>query len=241
MKKISMSTLKIIAIISMLIDHLGYTQLFNYKKVLTTLDYSTMQSYMHIYDVMRGVGRLAFPIFCFCLVEGYKKTSSVKKYLLRLIIFAVISEIPFNLALSNNIFYPSHQNVLFDLALGLITLIIIDYLKNKLASRPYISSLLILLTITSSCIIAFCTKLDYKYYGIIAIVVINYFYYIPSYRLIATALCFIWEPIAMLSVIPMYFYNGNRGLKLKYFFYIFYPAHLLLLYLYFTYESSRLF
>ena len=119
-KGISSSTLKWIAIISMLIDHFAvavYSQLENYQ--------------MGVYTLMRGIGRIAFPIYCFLLVEGFCHTHDIMKYIKRCFIFALISEIPFDLAVHGNVFDLSSQNVFFTMTLGLCTLYAISYFEKK--------------------------------------------------------------------------------------------------------------
>ena len=112
-KGLSGSTLKLIAIVSMLIDHVA-------AAVIVRVLYAghwTEQLYQ-IYRVMRSVGRIAFPIFCFFLVEGFEHTRDRKKYALRLFLFALISEIPFDLAFSAEILEVQYQNV-FDYRYGI--------------------------------------------------------------------------------------------------------------------------
>lgn len=120
-KGLSGSTLKLIAIITMLIDHIG-------AAVIARLLIAGQGSEMlyKIYYAMRAVGRVAFPIFCFLLVEGFFYTGSRKKYALRLFGFALLSEIPFDLAFSGKILEFGYQNVFFTLLIGLLTIMLFD-------------------------------------------------------------------------------------------------------------------
>ena len=92
------TTLKWIAVISMLIDHTAEV-LINHNAALTD------PIWAQIYVLMRGIGRIAFPIYAFLLVEGFLHTRDVKKYLARMLTFAVVSEIPFDLAVFHTPFY----------------------------------------------------------------------------------------------------------------------------------------
>lgn len=145
-KGITGSTLKIIAIIFMLIDHAAAVILA--RQLMATGYMEAMQSgeladamgwlmdhlvLFYSYDFMRMAGRIAFPIFCFMIVEGFQKTRDVKKYLARLAVFALISEIPFDLAVTGKVFAWGHQNVFFTLFLGLFTLCVYEYFaKNEM-------------------------------------------------------------------------------------------------------------
>ena len=132
--------LKYIAIISMIIDHVNKALIYPYltspNGFLTTLS--------NIFDI---IGRIAFPLFCFFVVEGFFKTRSRKKYLINLFIFGVISEVPFDMFTTASFFNNNWQNVMFTLALVLVTIWIIDVLKTKMQSKPkalwYVVSLLI--------------------------------------------------------------------------------------------------
>ena len=122
-KGISGSTLKMIAIVTMLIDHIGAAVLARLLMVngLGELDQTNTDAIMQwlsangalywMYTVMRMIGRVAFPIFCFLLVEGFLHTHDVKKYAMRLGLFALLSEIPFDLAFSSKILEFNYQNV----------------------------------------------------------------------------------------------------------------------------------
>ncbi len=103
----SSNALKIIACVSMLIDHIGIVFVDNNL-------------------FMRAVGRLAFPVFAFLLVQGLLRTSDVRRYLLRLGIFAVVSEMPFDLAMHDTIWYPGAQNIFFTLTAGLFAIYAMD-------------------------------------------------------------------------------------------------------------------
>ena len=127
---ISGSVLKMVAITTMLIDHLGAGLLLPLLSLPPTSPLSTndhgisflFHRYLltyEFYSLLRIIGRSAFPIFCFLLVEGLLHTSSRGKYLLRLLLFSFLSEIPFNLALFGGLRNANHQNVFFTLTIGL--------------------------------------------------------------------------------------------------------------------------
>ena len=127
---ISGSVLKMVAITTMLIDHLGAglllpllslpptSPLFTNDHGISFLFHRYLLTY-EFYSLLRIIGRRAFPIFCFLLVEGLLHTSSRGKYLLRLLLFSFLSEIPFNLALFGGLRNANHQNVFFTLTIGL--------------------------------------------------------------------------------------------------------------------------
>ena len=212
--------LKIIAIISMMFDHVGYIIFGKFT-------------------FMNYVGRLAFPIFAFGISEGYKNTKNLKKYFLRLFIFAIISQIPYMLFLNaigaNNFTF----NIFFTLILGLLSITIYDKINNK-----YLGILVVILF----SIFAQLFNFDYGYFGIATIFIfylkkkkkilmnilfviitfINYFY---KYLITLQIRHLIIIVFCCLSLIPINLYNNKKGKNIKYVFYIFYPLHLILLYL----------
>ncbi|PXV95423.1 TraX protein [Lachnotalea glycerini] len=216
-KQLSGSSLKVIAIITMLIDHIGAGILENLPGCLES------QSSLHYtYYVFRYIGRIAFPIFCFLLVEGYLHTSNVKKYAIRLFIFAIISEIPFDLAFYHTVFITTHQNVFFTLLIGLITLVAIDHFNC--------SSLLRLVCMFAGFYVSYILNTDYAGFGVVFIVLLYMLHDNIKLRNFVCSLAIAWEITAPIAFIPITLYNGERGLKMKYFFYLFYPVHLLLIY-----------
>ena len=120
-KGLSGSTLKMIAIVTMFIDHIGAVIVERMLLTGNTGVYTYEQIYI-LDRVLRSIGRLGFPLFCFLLVEGFQHTKHVGKYACRLLVFALISEIPFNLAFSGSVFFSTYQNVFFTLLIGLITM-----------------------------------------------------------------------------------------------------------------------
>jgi len=142
-KGIPGSTLKIIAIISMFIDHFGAMVIEQYMKNLErgfassaefrawTLEHPFYDTMLFVDLVFRLIGRLGFPLFCFLLVEGFMHTRSVKKYALNLALFSLISEIPFDLALHQKVLEFGYQNVYFTLCIGLLTLAAIKWLTEQ--------------------------------------------------------------------------------------------------------------
>jgi hypothetical protein len=225
-KGLSGSTLKLIAIVSMLIDHVA-------AAVIVRVLYAghwTEQLYQ-IYRVMRSVGRIAFPIFCFFLVEGFEHTRDRKKYALRLFLFALISEIPFDLAFSAEILEVQYQNVFFTLLIGLITVMAFHAAEEKKEWNPVVRVVLLALIVAAGMGIALFLKTDYDAKGVMAILLLYVFRKKRSMQILAGCLFFSWwELPALAAFFLLACYNGTRGLRMKYFFYVFYPAHLLLLY-----------
>lgn len=216
-KGLTGSTLKLIAIVTMLIDHIGaaiLTQLPNFARDNTTLYWT--------YTAFRSIGRIAFPIFCFLLVEGFLHTRNVKKYAVRLFLFALISEVPFDLAFFKGVFVISHQNVFFTLFIGLLTLIAIKYFENN--------KILKIVSMFAGIFVAQILATDYAGFGVIFIILLYLFHNNIKLRNIVCSLAIVWEVTAPIAFIPITLYNGERGFKMKYFFYVFYPAHLLILY-----------
>ena len=209
---ISTAALHIIAMLFMLMDHLWAT-------LLPAQEWLTC------------VGRIAFPIFAFMSVEGYFHTHNFKKYLLRMLVFAVISEIPFDLAFSSKILEFNYQNVFFTLFIGLLTMIAYRAVEEKEEWGQAWKVILYILIVAAGMALAYFLKTDYAEKGVFCIMVLYIFRKKKIWQLIAGCASFIWETPALFGFIPIAFYNGTRGWKMKYFFYIFYPAHLLILYL----------
>lgn len=222
---ISGSTLKIIAMISMLIDHVAYIL------VAPSLIRNGIEEPLYtVFKVMRGVGRSAFPIYCFLLVEGFQRTHDRKKYALRLLLFALISEIPFDLAFYGTLLECEHCNVFFSLFLSLILMILMEEAEKHINNLWVLFGVWIVVFLAG----AACAELihcEYGAKGIVAVVLLYLFRKNKTEQLLAGCVAFSWEIEALPAFLPIAFYNGKRGIKLKYVFYIFYPAHLLLLHM----------
>lgn len=212
---ISAAVLKWIAVVTMLIDHFAVAVYWQ----MAGRDYD-------IYFVLRRVGRIAFPIYCFLLVEGFFHTRNVAKYLRNCLLFAVISEIPFNMAIFGKVFYLQGQNVYFTLCIGLCALMILNKFKSK---HEIQYTLLKLIVIALAAYAGEILDVDYHWKGVLFIIM---FYYVRNMqewiRNLAVLCAFAYEVTAPLALIPIHFYNGNRGRQLKYLFYAIYPLHLLL-------------
>lgn len=216
-KGLTGSTLKWIAIITMLIDHIG-------AGILEQLPGFFVGSTIYRIDfVLRLIGRIAFPIFCFLLIEGFLHTSNIKKYAGRLFLFALISEIPFDLAFKHKILEFSYQNVFFTLFIGLMTLIAIKHFENNKAMK--------IVSMLAGVLLAQVLHTDYAGFGVVFILLLYMFRDNIKLRNIVSSIAIIWEITAPIAFIPITLYNGERGMRMKYFFYIFYPGHLFIIYL----------
>lgn len=239
--------LKIIAIISMLIDH------------TTVALYEVIPGEMwDIYDVGRWIGRTAFPLFCFMIVEGYYHTRNRWRYLGSLILLAFISEIPFDALIENNGFVLefSSQNVFFTLALGLFTVILIDGVNEKV-QNVFLSKIFQFVVVLLILFVSLQLSADY---GIVGVVLILFIYYFEKMQaglakinekfasdktkfVLAGIAVLIWlisydflagrvsESFGFPAVVLIMLYNGQRGNYRipKYVFYFFYPVHLIIL------------
>lgn len=240
---LSGSTLKLIAIISMFVDHTGAAilgRMLRTQTYINTQAHTVMvENYSGLYDtyqLMRAIGRIAFPIFCFLLVEGFLHTQDVKKYALRLGIFALVSEVPFDLAFKARFLEGTYQNVFFTLFLGLLAMMAVDWVFRRVWFENRTLQGLICVTLAAGAIVIACLlakflHTDYSYRGILCIMVLYLTRRRKPVQMLAGAISFLWEVPAPLAFIPMAFYSGKRGLRLRYVFYAFYPVHLLLLYL----------
>lgn len=195
------------------------------------------------------VGRLALPIFCFLVAEGFFHTRHFKRYALRLLGFALLSQLPFTLCCYGSVVW-DHSNVLFSLLLGLLVIASIDASKGKKALFP----LTVLLATALGCALARVMNADGLHMGVLMIVA---FYLFRGKRLLQllsmVAINVLWsygsffqlsvfglslhipvQILALVALLPIWLYNGERGpshRSLQYAFYVFYPAHLFVLWL----------
>ncbi len=221
---LSGSFLKMIALITMLIDHTA-------SVILREMEFANISMLsigshdITLYWICRTIGRLAFPIYCFLITEGYVHTHDRKKYGINLLAFALISEIPWNLEHSGSVFY-SGQNVFFTLFLGYLAIVCYEKFRNS-HSKLLLSLLLIFA-------VSLVLRADYGFTGVGFIL----FIYLFRERKILQAFigcCFFSKTwVILFAFIPINMYNGKRGFIKgnvgKYLFYAAYPAHILILY-----------
>lgn len=225
------TALRILAMSLMLIDHLW----------ATVIPGNNWMNY---------VGRLAFPIFAFQTAEGYHHTHDFRRYCLRLLIFALISEVPFDLMVIGAPVFPFHQNVMFTLLLGLLSIHQLDLLQKNFSGQNLLVRGSLLLLILLGGVLLFP---DYGVLGILTVCVFHMFRDFPGALIAQTAAmtaihCFGYEgqtiplgnsgiffPVqgfAVLAMIPIALYNGKKGgggKAFQYAAYAFYPAHMLIL------------
>lgn len=243
---ISGSTLKLIAVITMLTDHFaaGILGRFLYMRGWNDLDWRDMDAYeqwmeqngtlFQAYNLMRDIGRAAFPIYCFLLAEGLIHTRNLKKYAGRLLLFAFISEIPFDLLFRGSIMEFSYQNVFFTLFLGVTAAACIDWICRKENLAVIVKAVLCCAAAGICMAAADAMRTDYGARGVLCIVIMCVLRNAKELQIAAGAcsfLFFLQETAAPYAFLSIAMYNGKRGWKMKYFFYLFYPVHLLLLYL----------
>lgn len=231
-KGIDALTLKLLAMAFMLLDHTWAT--------VWSVPWFTV------------VGRLAFPIFAFQIVEGFYHTSDRKRYMRRMALFALLSEIPFDLMVADSFLYPFHQNVMLTF---LIALVLMSWMENNRGSLPKY------LAVSAGCValafvLGLLTFTDYYHYGIF-IVFLFYWTYNRRFGWLVQLLGLVYicdamaglvypvelfgrsfeisqQSFALLALIPIWLYDGRQGYHskpLQYACYAFYPVHMLVLYL----------
>lgn len=231
--------LKGIAAVTMLIDHLAAVVLKGCVSAHGSgLSQEQLALWNTAYQWMRHIGRISFPLFAFLLVEGFYHTKSRKRYGTRLLLFALLSEVPYDLAIRGKVYDPGSQNVLFSLWLGLLVLSAAEGIRKFIWRRrgsakgalQWMTLFLQIFIISLGAVLADLCRFDYRYKGIILMAVFYYFY---SYRVsaaIAGFCVFFWNPYSLPAFLLLPFYSGRRGRKGQRWFYFFYPLHLILLY-----------
>lgn len=227
--------LKLLAMTLMLCDHLWAT-LFPAQDWLTAL------------------GRLAFPIFAFQIAEGFARTHDAKRYRRRMFLFALLSEIPFDLIMGGSVFYPFHQNVLFTFWLALWLLCALERAKNApkplyllwgaaLMAVGYVAGTLTMVDYFGcgvATVLLFYLCRDIPFGWLLQLVGLWYFNvellggYYYEFTLLGHPVSLCQQGLAVLALLPIWLYNGKPGGQsrvVRRVCYVFYPAHLLVLYL----------
>ena len=232
---ISAAALHIIAMAFMLMDHLWAT-------LLPAQEWLTC------------VGRLAFPIFAFMIVEGYFYTGNFKKYALRLLLFAVLSEVPFDLMYGGTWFYPVHQNVIWTLLAGLLGIRLMEAVREK--HKTWVYLLVSAAVVITGAVLGTVCMLDYYGAGVLTVFVFYFFRERKWWCLIGQISALYWvnvellsgllypvrlfgmefeicqQGLALLALIPIWLYRGRQGYHsrpFQYACYAFYPVHMLII------------
>lgn len=212
--------LQIIAVLAMVFDHFAciflqpYNSVFPFGEEMNTV----------IYEGFRVVGRVSFPIFCFLLVQGFQMTQSLKKYMLRLFLFAILSEIPYDLAFSGVVVNWREQNVLFTLFIGLIVLERLKQFETNWTAKG--------IFVLAGCMLAFIFQTDYSYFGVLLIAVMYILRDNRLQQMFWVALLIFsqggMEIYAVFALLLCYFYQQDKKERRlpRYFLYAFYPLHL---------------
>lgn len=233
--ELTAAVLHIIAMTLMLMDHLWAT-------LLPAREWLTC------------AGRVAFPIFAFMAVEGYFHTRSFKKYILRMLLFAVLSEIPFDLMYGGTWFYPVHQNVLWTFLLGLLGVWLMEQVRKK--GKTWMYLLVCVLVVPAGLVLGTLCMVDYYGVGVLTVFVFYFLHGRKWWCFLGQLAALYWlnvellgglmypvqlfdlefelcqQGLALLALIPIWLYRGRQGYHSKpfqYLCYAFYPVHMLLL------------
>ena len=210
------TALKLIAMVCMVFDHVG-------------------DNFFPDQTWMRIIGRIAMPVFAFCVAEGFLHTRDRKKYLLRMGLFALVSELPFDLVINGRLGF-GHQNVMCTFFIAILVLLCYDRLTSEKPTPGRIG--LGTLVVIGGMAAALALRTDYHLYGVGLVVL---FYLLRDKETwVRTALGMAYHIVTenvgiyifgLLGFLPLFLYNGEKGRGLKWLFYVFYPGHLLLIWL----------
>ncbi|MBE6957662.1 MAG: TraX protein [Ruminococcaceae bacterium] len=220
-KILSGSMLKLLAVILMFIDHFASTMVYVLPVLATP--FTVLGKELTIYWIMRKIGRMAFPIFCFLIAEGYCHTKNKAKYALRLLLFALISEIPFDLMFFTR-FDLNAQNVFFTLFSGLMLICLFESKEKQLLKFVMMGGV---------CFLTHYLATDYGMPGALLVLAIYILRHHPAAQALICYPLLSGGLAAEAAFIPINMYNGQRGFikgpVLKFLFYAFYPLHILIL------------
>ncbi|MBR5992534.1 MAG: hypothetical protein IK018_01890 [Lachnospiraceae bacterium] len=303
-KGLTSFAIKVIAIVTMFIDHCGAVfverELALIKATVPNYEGDPTYVALNITDgIMRSIGRIAFPLFIFLLIQGFMHTRNRLKYAIRLGLFALISEVPFDMAFRNTYFTMSYQNVFFTLFLGFLFMCVADFIYKKhiapwlgyvsivlnsvfigffcvmivntigytkfnttpfanlgalvavavfaaitviveilvCRKKPFEELSRLALSITVLILLMFVAGLlytDYNVGGVLAIAVAYACRESKTKTIVGAVItlaltCGFIEAVAIVDYFIVAKYNGERGKSMKYFFYAFYPCHLLII------------
>lgn len=262
-KGLSASCIKTIALVCMFIDHFAASivmrlmyqpnhpimqQLAKWTTGADATDMNDMMSGFSqqmwistLYEWMRRIGRVSFPIYCFFIVEGFYKTRNRKKYARRLAACALLSEIPFDLAIYGKAFYLWHQNVFFTLLIGLFAIWAMDALLHMQGTKKWGKILTAFCAGFGFALLAELLFTDYGSFGVFTMIVMYVVRHFAEKRIKFWPPVVLFAGIIVLSIFSyleiwaifalpiMFFYRGKKGWNAKWFFYLFYPAHLFVL------------
>ena len=232
--ELSSSTLHILAMVFMLLDHMWAT-------VLPGVNWMTC------------LGRIAFPLYAFLLVEGYFHTHSFRAYLIRMAVFALVSEIPFNLMYGAHVFWPVNQSVYVTLIVALLSLHLLETVRA--GGKLWLYVLTCVLTVPVASVLTILLFSDYHGYGVLMVFVFYFFrqrkwwsylgqlvlmYYICDqvgglcyqFDIFGHSVEVVRQSFSLLALPLVWLYRGKKGIRSKTFQYIcygFYPAHILVL------------
>lgn len=233
---ISSSTIKIIAVVAMTLDHFAWMVtdmqlrtrgMDSYPDLAASYYLSAYENLYTVSYAFHIIGRMAFPLFVFLVVEGVHHTGNFRRYLGSMLGFAVLAEIPYNLMYGGKIFAPGGQNTLFTLVLCMIAVYAIEKLRGRWLS--------------AGAIVAVCTlsagllNVDYGFKAVIMACIMEVLFEkkVLGFSLGCAFMGLFnpWEFCCLAAAPLIKLYNGERGLKLKYMFYIYYPLHIVIIYI----------